>query len=56
MTDMYYVQETIGGWKQTAIFNGTYDECVGYYHKRHLGEGTAVYAIVHEDEYEVDYL
>lgn len=26
----FYVQETIGGWRQTPSFEGTYEECVQY--------------------------
>ena len=28
--EKFYVQETIGGWKQTPSFKGTYEECVQY--------------------------
>ena len=28
--EKYFVQETIGGWKQTPSFEGTYEECVQY--------------------------
>lgn len=49
----YYVQETIGGWRQNAIFCGTHEECEAYYDEN-CSNGN--YSIVHEDEYEVDYL
>lgn len=49
--DLFHVQETIGGWRQNSIFEGTYqecqkfmDSCFGYYH------------IVSDNEYVVDYL
>ena len=51
--DMYYVQEIIGGWKQNAIFQGTYEECQEYMAERcHNGS----YSIVPEWDYGVDYL
>lgn len=53
MTDKYFVQETIGGWKQTAIFFGTYDECRQFEAQHCLNDN---FNIVHESEYEVDYL
>ena len=52
-TDYFYIQEIIGGWKQTAVFGGSYEECMDYYEKR-ITNGN--YSIVHEDEYMVDYL
>ena len=50
----YYIQETIGGWRQRAIFQGTLKECEEYYEDNHLHNGN--YRIVSEDEYEEDYL
>ncbi len=50
----FLVQETTGGWRQRAIFQGTLEECKEYYDDNHLYRGN--YAIVHEDNYEVDYL
>lgn len=50
---MFYVQETIGGWRQNAIFSGSYEECEEYLNTScHNG----FYAIVSDKEYEVDYL
>ena len=49
--DKYYVQETIGGWRQNAIFSGTLDEC-----KEYMKDCYGNFAIVKEDDYEVDYL
>lgn len=49
----YFIQETIGGWRQNAIFEGTYEECQEYMEEWcHNGN----YALVAEDDYEVDYL
>jgi hypothetical protein len=48
----YYVQETIGGWRQNAIFQGSKEECEKYLESCHNGH----YAIVAEEDYEVDYL
>lgn len=56
MTDKYFVQETIGGWKQNAIYSGTYDECLYFEQEHNLNSGTSSFAIVHESEYVVDYL
>lgn len=50
----FYVQEKIGGYRQNAIFDGTFDECVAYWKENRLRYGN--YDIVHEDSYEVDYL
>lgn len=52
----YYVQETIGGWRQNAIFEGTLEECEEYFDSHFCWYGTNCYAIVPEEEYEVDYL
>lgn len=51
--ESWYVQETIGGWRQNAIFSGTEEEC-----RKYLEDDTSNNAIrlVHESEYEVDYL
>ena len=51
----YYVQQNMGGWKQTATFHGTKEECQEYYKSRNLDTQTG-WSIVSEDEYEVDYL
>ena len=49
----YYVQETIGGWRQNAVFNGTLKECSRYLDENyHRGS----YSIVSESDYKVDYL
>lgn len=52
MNEKFYVQETIGGWKQNAIFSGSYNECEEYLSDLHNGS----YAIVSSEEYTVDYL
>ena len=49
--ETWYCQEKIGGWRQNAVFSGTYEECQEY-NNSHNGQ----YAIVSDDEYEVDYL
>jgi hypothetical protein len=51
--DAYCVQETIGGWRQNAAFYGTWYECVEWL-AEHQNSGN--YDIVHESEYDVDYL
>ena len=49
----YYVQETIGGWRQNAIFCGSKEEC-----KKYLNENyhNGSFNIVADCDYEVDYL
>lgn len=51
----YYVQQTIGGWRQNATYCGTLEECEAYAEKRHLNAQTG-WAIVSEYNYRVDYL
>lgn len=49
----FYIQEIIGGWRQNAIFEGTYKECQEYLAEWcHNGN----YNIVSNEDYEVDYL
>ena len=50
----HYVQETIGGWWQTPVFEGYYNECVQYLSK--CNDSRSSFAIVSEEELEVDYL
>lgn len=50
---VYHVQETIGGWRQNAVFTGTYKECEEYM-SNYCHNGS--YAIVCDDDYEIDYL
>ena len=51
----FYIQETIGGWRQNAIFSGTFQECKDYFENNPiLYYGN--YSIVSENEYEVDYI
>lgn len=50
-TTTYYVQEVIGGWKQNAIFQGTFEECLKF-----MSSCFGNYSIVSDHEYEVDYL
>ena len=50
----YYIQETIGGWRQTPVFEGTYNECVQ--HLNTCNDSRSSFAIVREEELEVDYL
>lgn len=49
----HHVQETIGGLRQVAAFSGTLDECEDYIAQVYF---FGSYAIVPDDEYEVDYL
>lgn len=49
----YYVQETIGGWKQVAAFEGTHDECMDYMEQWCFNGN---WNIVSELDYQVDYL
>lgn len=49
----YYVQETIGGWRQTPIMTGTLQECRDYINEEN---GNKSLAIVPEEELEIDYL
>lgn len=51
--ETWYVQETIGGWRQNPVFSGTYDECVDYLNSTSINGAVS---IVPESEMEVDYL
>lgn len=53
MTEMYYLQETIGGYRQLAKASGTYDEMWSMYESLGFPAG---YAVVSEDDYDVDWL
>lgn len=50
---IYYLQETIDGWRQLAFFKGTYEECLRV-KKEWCHNGS--WAIIPENEYDVDYL
>lgn len=52
----YYVQETIGGWRQNAAFDGTLAQCNEYWRDMHLDQSNSSWDIVSEEDYEVDYL
>lgn len=52
----YYVQETVGGWRQNAAFDGTLAQCKEYWRDMHLDQSNGSWNIVSEDDYEVDYL
>ena len=52
--EKYFVQETIGGWKQSPSFGGTYEECVQYLNN--CNDSRSSFAIVSESKLEVDYL
>jgi|GEM_PF-1058836 len=55
--DDYVVAETIGGWRQVPMFEGTYEECVHYMKSNPmLGYGNNNTHIYRSDEYKVDYL
>ena len=49
----YLVQETIGGWRQNATFQGTLQECYEYLENNY---NNGSFSIVPEWDYEVDYL
>lgn len=49
----YYVQEIIGGWRQVAVFEGTFEECMDYKNERCF---SGSWDIVSELDYKVDYL
>lgn len=49
----YHVQETIGGWRQMSCFEGTKEECNAFLEERCFNGN---YAIVSDDDYEVDWL
>ena len=51
----FYVQETIGGWKQTPSFEGTYEECVQYLND-YCNDSRSSFTIVSENELQVDCL
>lgn len=53
--EKYFVQETIGGWKQTPCFEGTYEECVQYLND-YCNDSRSSFTIVSENELQVDYL
>lgn len=53
--EKFYVQETIGGWKQTPSFEGTYKECVQYLND-YCNDSRNSFTIVAENELQVDYL
>lgn len=52
---LYHVQETLGGWKQEAVFSGSLSDCQDYYEKNHLDMQSG-WAIVADTMYEVDCL
>lgn len=52
---MWFIQQTIGGWRQNAVFQGTIEECEKYYEDNHLHSQVG-YSIISEEDYEVDYL
>ena len=53
MTELFFVQETVGGWRQNAMFSGTLDECRVFMAENcHNGS----FQVVAESDYEVDYL
>lgn len=53
--EKFYVQQTLGGWKQNAIFSGTEEECQEYFDTANLATQIG-WAIIPERYYEVDYL
>lgn len=53
--DVYCVQETIGGWKQTPVFEGSFDECQNFL-ETNCDYSRSSFAIVNKDVLKVDYL
>lgn len=53
--ERFYVQETIGGWRQTPILEGTYEECAKYLND-YCNDSRSSFTIVGENELQVDYL
>ncbi len=53
--DVYCVQETIGGWKQTPMFEGTFDECQDFL-ETNCDYSRSSFAIVNKDVIKIDYL
>lgn len=53
--DVYCVQETIGGWKQTPMFEGTFDECQDFL-ETNCDYSRSSFAIVSKDVLKIDYL
>ena len=51
--ETWYVQETIGGWRQNPVFSGTYDECVDYLNSTSINGAVSIVPV---SEMEVDYL
>lgn len=49
----YYIQETIGGWRQNAIYSGSLKDCEKFIKENSLNGS---FSIVDENEYEVDYI
>ena len=47
----YFVQETIGGWKQNPCFQGTYKEC-----EKYVRENNSNRSLFITNNPEVDYL
>lgn len=51
MEELYFVQEIIGGWKQTPCFQGTLEACEDYVNENNSNKSLFV-----TDSPEVDYL
>ena len=51
MEKMFFVQEVIGGWKQSPCFQGTQEEC-----ERFVRENNSNKSLFVTDKPEVDYL
>lgn len=49
--ETFFVQETIGGWKQTPCYEGTLEEC-----EKYVRENNSNRALWITDKPEVDYL
>lgn len=53
--DVFCVQETIGGWKQTPVFEGAFDECQDFL-ETNCDCSRSSFAIVNKDVLKIDYL
>lgn len=53
--NVFCVQETIGGWKQTPVFEGSFDDCQDFL-ETNCDYSRSSFAIVNKDVLKVDYL
>lgn len=53
--DVFCVQETIGGWKQTPVYEESFDECQ-HFLETNCDCSRSSFAIVNKDVLKIDYL